>query len=133
MLSDPVPNPAEPPEKPWHDLASIADVELWVIEHDQALQQNITKAYSTGHGSCFTLAAGGEIYLHTTGDGDIVLDVTPEATWAAPVITAATRVPQPASQIWVLPGDVLTQLILGLNSLIASSRIVLHHNFKAKR
>ncbi len=120
-------------ERSWRDLPTIADVELWIVEHDLELQRHVTRSYSTGHGICFTLAAGGEIYLHTTGDGDVVLDVTPEAAWAAPVITAATRVPAPSSQMWVLPGDVLTQLVLGLNSLILSSRLVLSHQFRARR
>ncbi len=125
--------PPAPQDRPWKDLATIADVDLWIAEHDQELQRYVTKSYSTGHGICFTLAAGGDIFLHTTGDGDVVLDVTPDAAWAAPVISAATGLPAPRTEIWVLPGDVLTQLILGLNSLIASSRIVVGHNFRARR
>ena len=124
---------AVPAELAWNDLATIADVELWIAEHDQELQRHVTRSYSNGHGICFTLAAGGEIYLHTSGDGDVVLDVTPEADWAVPVISAATRVQPSSSQIWVLPGDTLTQLVLGLNSLISTSRIVLDHRFRAGR
>ncbi len=117
----------------WENLAGIVEADLWIAGHDHELQQRIANnAYPSGHGICFTLAAGGEIYLHTTGDGDILLDVTSDAAWAAPVITAATRVQPPVSQIWVLPGDTLTQLILGLNSLIATSRIVLSHRFKGR-
>lgn len=117
----------------WKDLPTIADVEQWTGTLDHALQQQVTKSHSTGHGICFTLAAGGEIYLHTSGDGDVVLDVTPEAQWAAPVIAAATRSMPPRARLWVLPGDSLTQLILGLNSLIESSRLVVSHNFRASR
>ena len=124
---------AEPQQRAWRDLATIADVEQWIATYDQDLQQHLTKAYSTGHGICFTLVDDSEIYLHTNGDGDVVLDVTHEAAWAVPVITAATRAAAPTSQIWILPGDVLTQLVLGLNSLISASRIVLAHNFRARR
>ena len=123
----------EPVDRPWHDLATVADVELWVAEHDQELQRYVTRSYSSTHGICFTLAAGGEIYLQTTGDGDVVLDVTADAQWATPVISAATGAAAPTTQIWVLPGDVLTQLVLGLNSLIAASRLVLDHRFTVKR
>jgi hypothetical protein len=125
--------PPEPQDRPWKDLATIADVELWIAEHDQELQRYVTKSYSTGHGICFTLGAGGDIYLHTTGDGEVVLDVTDDASWAGPVISAATGVVASHTQMWVLPGDVLTQLVLGLNSLIVSSRIVVGHNFRARR
>lgn len=125
--------PLPPEETPWVGLPTIVEADLWIAGHDYELQQRIAStSYPAGHGICFTLAAGGEIYLHTTGDGDVLLDVTSDAAWAAPVITAATRVAAPVSQIWVLPGDTLTQLILGLNSLIASSRIVLSHHFKGR-
>ncbi|MBC7413665.1 MAG: hypothetical protein H7327_01875 [Herminiimonas sp.] len=124
---------APPEETPWDNLPTMVEADLWIAGHDYALQQRIAgNAYPAGQGICFTLAAGGEIYLHTTGDGDILLDVTPDAGWAAPVITAATRVAAPVSQVWILPGDTLTQLILGLNSLIASSRIVLSHRFRMR-
>ena len=79
-------SPPAPQDRTWKDLATIADVELWIAEHDQELQRYVTKSYSTGHGICFTLAAGGDIFLHTTGDGDVVLDVTADAAWATPVI-----------------------------------------------
>lgn len=129
-----VPGPAATPEDiAWESLPTIVEVDLWIAGHDHELQQRIANtAYPAGQGICFTLVAGGEIYMHTTGDGDILLDVTPDAAWAAPVITAATRVQVPLAQIWVLPGDTLTQLILGLNSLIACSRIVLAHRFKGR-
>ena len=70
--------------------------------------------------------------MHTTEDA-ILLDVTPEAEWVVPVITAATGIDAPHSQIWVLPNDRLTQLVLGLNSLIASSRIDISHSYKTKK
>jgi hypothetical protein len=40
-------------------LETPADVELWIEEHNQALQQHIGKN-ETGYGVCFTLAEGGE-------------------------------------------------------------------------
>ena len=123
-----------PQDQSWKALSTIADVEQWVIEYDQDLQRYLGERQSnSGHGICFRLIDTSEIYLHTNGDGDIVLDVTTDAAWAAPVITAATGVITPTGQIWLLPGDVLTQLILGLDSLIVSSRIVLSHSFRAKR
>jgi hypothetical protein len=133
MLFSPNDSLPEPTDRAWTTLDGVADVELWVAEHDQELQRYVTRSHSTGHGICFTLGAGGEIYLHTTGEGDIVLDVTAEAAWAAPVISAATGTPAPSAQLWVLPGDMLTQLVLGLNSLISASRIVTGHHFRARR
>lgn len=121
------------PDRPWKDLSTIADVEQWIADYDLELQQHVSKASAAGCGICFTLDAGGEIYLHTNGDGDVVLDVTADAEWASPVICAAARVPVPVSQIWILPGDKLTQLVLGLNSLIATARIVTGHSFRARR
>jgi hypothetical protein len=50
-----------------------------------------------------------------------------------PVITAATGVDVPPSQIWKLPDDKLTELIFGLSSLIAASRMVASHNYKIKK
>jgi len=67
----------------------------------------------------------------STTEGAILLDVTPEAEWVAPVITAATGIEAPRGQMWVLPDDKLTQLVLGLSSLIASTRMVLSHRYKA--
>lgn len=128
--NDPLP---EPIDRIWQDLPTIADVELWVAEHDHELQRYVDRNRATGQGICLTLAAGGDIFLHTNGDGDIVLDVTSDAAWAAPVLTAATGVAIPSGDIWLLPGDVLVQLILGLNTLIASSRIVLNHRFRKGR
>lgn len=123
-----------PQDRPWKDLSTIADVEQWIVEYDQDLQRHLSdRQPSGGHGICFTLVDASEIYLHTNGDGDVVLDVSADAAWAAPVITAATGAVAPTTQIWLLPGDALTQLILGLNSLIATSRIVLSHQFRARK
>lgn len=126
----------EPPRfrpVPWSGLETLADVELWIEEHNQALQQHI-RPNETGYGVCFTLAEGGEIYLQTTQDGHLVLDVTEEASWIAPLIMAAARVQEaPAGRLWVLPDDKLVQLMIGLSGLIASSILVVGHNFGLRR
>ena len=126
----------EPPRfrpVPWSGLETPADVELWIEEHNQALQQHIGKN-ETGYGVCFTLAEGGEIYLQTTQDGHLVLDVTDEAAWVAPLIMAAARVSEaPVGSLWVLPDDKLVQLMIGLSGLIASSILVVGHNFGLRR
>jgi hypothetical protein len=117
---------------PWSGLETPADVELWIAEHNLSMQENIAK-HETGYGVCFTLAAGGEIYLQTTQDGAVVLDVTAEAEWVAPVIMAAAQVDQPVGALWVLPDDKLIQLMIGLSSLIATSQLVVGHNFGVRR
>lgn len=120
-------------ERPWIDLKTTYDVEAWIDSYNRDLQRHVETRNATGYGICFCLEAGGEIYMHTTQDGDILLDVTPEAEWAAPVIEAATRTEAPPTQIWQLPGHTLTQLVFGLSSLIASTRIVLQHDFRIKK
>ncbi len=114
---------------PWSALETPADVELWIAEHNLSLQENVAR-HETGYGVCFTLAAGGEVYLQTTQDGALVLDVSPEAEWIAPLIMAAARLTEaPPGRLWVLPDDKLVQLMLGLSSLIASSILVVGHRF----
>jgi hypothetical protein len=122
-------------ERPWIVLSTTYDVEAWIDSYNRDLQRAIDNpnAPGAGHGICFRLTEGGEIYLHTDQEGDILLDVTPEAVWVAPVITAATRIEAPHSQIWALPGHTLTQLVLGLSSLIAATRIVTSHQFRIKK
>ena len=117
---------------PWSGLETPADVELWIAEHNLSMQENIAK-HETGYGVCFTLAVGGEIYMQTTQDGAVVLDVTAEAAWIAPVIMAAAQVEQPVGSLWVLPDDKLIQLMIGLSSLIATSQLVVGHNFGVRR
>jgi hypothetical protein len=123
----------EPAERPWIVLKTTYDVEAWIDNYNRELQRQVKKTNVAGYGICFLLAEGGEIFMHTTPDGDVLLDVTPEAGWVAPLITATTLVENPQSQIWTLPGHTLTQLILGLSSLIASTKIVLGHDFKIKK
>lgn len=121
------------PEYPWVSLETIQDVEAWMDLNDRELQQLIGNKPTLGHGICFSLLHGGEIYLHTNSDGDLLLDVTPEAEWVAPVISATTQVAAPRGQIWILPQHVFLQLILGLNTLVASSRLVLRHEFRLRK
>lgn len=117
---------------PWMALETAADVELWIEEHNRSMQDNIGR-HETGYGVCFTLAEGGDIYLQTSPDGAVILDVTPEAAWVAPLIMAAARVEAPAGSLWVLPDDKLIQLMIGLSSLIASSMLVVGHPFGRRR
>jgi hypothetical protein len=119
-------------ERPWIDLKTTYDVEAWIDNYNWELQRHIKNPNAAGYGTCFRLVHGGQIYLHTTQDA-ILLDVTPEAEWVVPVISAATGIAAPPSQIWVLPEDKLTQLIMGLSGLIASSSIVISHSYKAKK
>jgi hypothetical protein len=59
-----------------------------------------------------------------------VLDLTPEAEWIAPLIMAAARIDEaPPGRLWVLPDDKLVQLMMGLSGLIASSILVVGHDF----
>jgi hypothetical protein len=120
-------------ERPWIELKTTHDVEAWIVSYDRDLQQRMKNPGAAGCGICLVLREGGEIFMHTTAEGDVLLDVTPEAQWATPVIAAATRLPVPGSQIWALPGDTLTQLVLGLSSLIASTRMVSSHDFGTRK
>lgn len=123
----------EPSERPWIALNTTYDVEAWIDIYNRDLQRSVGDKIENGVGICFCLAAGGEIFMHTTSEGDVLLDVTPEAEWVTPVITAATQVEQPHARIWNLPAHALTQLVLGLSSLIGTSRIVHRHEYKIKR
>lgn len=116
--------------RPWVHLETPQDVELWIEEHNQSLQENIGPQ-ETGYGVCFTLAEGGNIYLHTGADA-IILDVDLDARWVAPLIVAATHAEEPQSQLWVLPDDKLVQLIIGLSCLVASSTLVVGHYFGSR-
>jgi hypothetical protein len=122
----------EQPEHPWTSLETAQEVEGWMDLLNQEFQKILNQQPGHSQSVCFTLAHGGEIYLHTNSDGDVLLDVTPEAAWITPVICATTRATPPRGQIWLLPQDVLIDLILGLNSLIASSRLVLRHSFRLR-
>jgi hypothetical protein len=113
--------------RPWVPLETPQDVELWIEEHNQAMQELISPK-ETGVGICFTLAPGGNITMQTAADA-VILDVEPDAEWVAPLILAATGVDAPKGQVWILPSDKLVQLILGLSTLVDSTILVTGHNF----
>jgi hypothetical protein len=129
-MQDAADNSAKPRFRPvpWTALESPADVELWIEEHNLALKEHIAP-HETGYGVCFNLAAGGEIYLQTSQDGAVILDVSAEADWVSPLIAAVAQAEPPQGALWILPDDKLVQLIIGLSSLIASSILVAGHNF----
>ncbi|WP_374585988.1 hypothetical protein [Pseudoduganella sp.] len=116
---------------PWTALETPQDVELWIAEHDLALKEHVGKQ-ETGYGVCFSLAEGGEIYMQTT-EGAVVLDVTPEADWVEPLLCAVSGQEPPKGSLWVLPEDKLVQLILGLSTLVATTTLVVGHNFGRRR
>ncbi len=120
-------------ECPWIVLTSTYDVEAWIDHFNRDLQQVVQKPHAGRHGICFRLIHGGELYLHTTTEGDLLLDVTPEAEWVTPVIAAATGLQPPPARLWPLPGERLTQMLLGLTSLIAATRIVIDHDFRIRK
>ena len=113
---------------PWTALESPGDVELWIEEHNLALKEHIGPN-ETGYGVCFTLAAGGTIHMQTSADGAIILDVDAEAEWVSPLIVAIAQAEPPQGSMWVLPDDKLIQLVMGLSSLIATTTLVVGHNF----
>jgi hypothetical protein len=121
------------PQRPWIVLADTYEVEAWIANYNRDLQSAAIDPRAGGYGICFYLSEGGAIFLHTTGEGDILLDVTPEADWVAPLLSAATGHAPPPGQIWALPAEVLTQLIFGLNSLIGSTRLILNHDFHIRK
>lgn len=112
---------------PWIDLQTAQDAEAWIDEHNQCMMAQIGP-HETGVGVCFTLAAGGNIYLQTSADA-VILDVEPDAEWVTPLIAAATQSAVPPAQLWILPDDKLVQLIVGLSSLVYSTTLVTGHNF----
>lgn len=116
--------------RPWNHLETPQDVELWIDEHNLAMQ-DLIKPQETGYGVCFTLAEGGNIYMQTLDDA-IVLDVDDDAAWIAPLIVAATGAEQPPGSYWLLPADRLTQLVIGLSSLVASTTLVVGHRFGSR-
>ena len=126
-------------ERPWITLATTYDIEAWIDQFNRDLQRfapdanQYSRLATSGYGICFRLAHGGEIYMHTTPEGEVLLDVTEDAGWIAPVIAAATNIEESASSIWELPAHTMTQLIYGLNTLIAATRIVLKHDYKFKK
>jgi hypothetical protein len=129
-MTVPIDTPPRFRPRPWIHLETPQDVELWIAEHDQALQ-DLIKPQETGYGVCFTLAEGGNIYMQTHEDA-IQLDVDDEASWVAPLIVAATGAEIPRGSYWLLPADRLIQLVIGLSSLVASTTLVVGHRFGSR-
>ncbi|MBD8530114.1 MULTISPECIES: hypothetical protein [unclassified Massilia] len=129
-MTAPLDTPPRFRPRPWIHLETPQDVELWIAEHDQAMQ-DLIKPQETGYGICFTLAEGGNIYMQTHEDA-IVLDVDDDAAWIAPLIVAATGAEVPRGSYWLLPADRLIQLVIGLSSLVASTTLVVGHRFGSR-
>jgi hypothetical protein len=132
--TDPSPDSSKPRfrPRPWEHLETPHDVEVWIEEHNQSMQQNIRPG-ETGYGVCFTLAEGGDIYMQTSSDGAVILDVTPDAEWVSPLLAAVSQSEAPSSSLWILPDDKLIQLVLGLSSLVASTTLVVGHQFGTRQ
>ena len=129
-MTAPLDTPPRFRPRPWIHLETPQDVELWIAEHDQAMQ-DLIKPQETGYGVCFSLAEGGNIYMQTHEDA-IVLDVDDDAAWIAPLIVAATGAEMPPGSYWLLPADKLIQLVIGLSSLVASTTMVVGHRFGSR-
>lgn len=127
-------NQAEAPRfrsRPWVELLTPQDVEVWIEEHNACMQEMIGPR-ETGAGIRFELAPGGSLTLQTQEDA-VLVDLDQEAAWISPLITAATRVEPPKGRLWVLPADTLVQLILGLSTLVDSTILVTGHPFGSRR
>jgi hypothetical protein len=122
-----------PSQRPWIVLQTSYDVEMWIDNFSREMQRMTDKPHDAQVGICFELTHGGEIFVHTTSEGEVVLDVPEDAHWVHPLIEAATHAPPPKGNLWHFPADQLTQLILGLTTLIASSRPVFDHDFGLRR
>ncbi|HEY5800473.1 MAG TPA: hypothetical protein VIT92_09650 [Burkholderiaceae bacterium] len=128
---DPQTGPA-PERITWTPWEPLLDLDVWIANHDRELAEVVVKN-ATGYGTCFRLLHGGDIYMHTTSEGDVLLDITPEAAWASPVVTAATGVDAPRGQFWALPGEAMMPLLMGLSSLIEATRVVAQHDFRIRK
>jgi hypothetical protein len=126
-------NTPDQEERPWLALKTTYDVETWIDHFNRNLQQFAPNLKTNGYGICLRLQHGGEIFIHTTPEGEVLLDVTDDAAWVVPVIASTTGMTASHSSIWQLQSDMLTQLLVGLSSLIATTRIVLQHDYRPKK
>lgn len=120
-------------ERPWIKWETTYEIEAWIDTYNRDMRRIIKDPRATGYGICFILEEGGELYLHTTQEGVVLIDVPPDAEWISPLLSAVTQEAPPSSQIWTMPVEKLTQLLLGLSSLIKSTRMVLRHEFRFKK
>lgn len=116
--------------RPWIVLKTTYDVEMWIEHQNRYLQRVANKHRPERCGLRFTLEAGGVLYLHTTQEGVVLLDVPEEAQWVSPLLTAATGMRAPNGQVWMLPPELLTQLVLGLSPLLSTTSLVVDHDFR---
>lgn len=127
------PTPPNNHQQPWEILDGIDDVQVWIAHVNAEIHYYLTEANliqaPNGQGICFELALGGQLFCHTTSDGWLLVDMSDDALWAEPIIEACNGVKKYRGRIWVLPEAALITLILGLNNLIASTTIVLQHDF----
>ena len=114
--------------RPWSSLDSVDAVELWIDEHNRAMQELIRPEEQQGAGIRFSLVHGGDLLMQTRGDA-ILLDVEADAAWITPLLEAVTGQAAPAGQWWAVPEERLVQLILGLNTLVESTTLVVGHRF----
>ena len=125
--------------RPWIILKSTYDIEAWIEQGNRRLQRLLADmpqrmgSQSPGQGICFSLTHGGEIYTHSSSEGELWLDLSEDAAWAKPVVAAVAGGEVPAGAIWRLPTEALVELLYGLNSLIETTRIVLQHDFRIKK
>jgi hypothetical protein len=127
----------ESTERPWLSLNSVDDAEIWIANTNLEIKFYLEQAQggyasagqTDGQGICFELIHGGKLFLHTTSEGVLLLELSADADWIAPVIAACSGTPAPRGQRWILAEDSLIQLVLGLNSLIATSSVIMHHDF----
>jgi len=139
MFYDDFPDPeSEQQARPWIVLQSTYDIEAWIAQADRRLQHLLADAparsmSNLGQGICFALVHGGELYTHSSSEGELWIDLSEDAAWVKPVVAAVAGDDVPPGAIWRLPGEALTELIYGLNNLIASSRIVLQHDFRIRK
>ena len=140
MFYDDFPDPeSEQQARPWIVLQSTYDIEAWIEQANRRLQHLLADAPSRtmssmpGQGICFSLVHGGELYTHSSPDGELWIDLSEDAAWIKPLVAAVAGTDVPAGAIWRLPGETLTELIYGLNKLISASRIVLQHDFRIKK
>jgi hypothetical protein len=120
-------------ERPWIKWESTYDVEAWIDHYNRDMKRLVKDPRATGYGICFILEPGGEIFLHTTPEGEMLIDVPEEAEWIAPLLEKVTGSEPPTAQIWVMPVESLTQLIFGISSLTKATRMVVNHDFRMKK
>lgn len=123
--------------RPWIARQSPQEIEAWIDQLNHELQQigrdrpSLASERGASAGVCLMLAHGGEICVSTNPDGDVLLDVSSDASWISPLIVAATDVQPPRGALWIIPGGRLIELMMGLNSLIEAERLVWRRNSRS--